>query len=387
MLDTFTLRVAFGLVATCVLVLFYFATYRTTRSAYSGWWCVSLACFVTGALLYLCNGTPVQVVANPLGNTVGVLGAAGVWAAARSLSGATVPLRQLLPVPAVVLVCSALDDPASDVWAGGAAYLLGMAGLVGLSSWELHRLLRERHAEPEPGHAPVSFAVAAMRLASGAIGAFYLCRALVFVAVGPEHALFVAGFGPQPTTLLTLLLLVVVTFSMATLGHAQQTTDLRVRATRDGLTGVLNRTEFLRTAQREIDRGWHSEPMAVLVADLDDFKALNDGHGHAAGDEALRLFGEVCESVLGARGLVGRLGGDEFVLLAPDADADDIAAAIGQRYAGSGVTVSLGIGPVRARDDIEEAVARADAALYQAKAHGRARAVHWDQVDPHRRTA
>ncbi|WP_278259023.1 hypothetical protein [Nocardioides convexus] len=94
MLDTFTLRVAFGLVAACVLVLFYFATYRTTRSAYSGWWCVSLGCFVTGAMLYLCNGTPVQVVANPLGNTIGVLGAAGVWAAARSLSGRSVPWRR-----------------------------------------------------------------------------------------------------------------------------------------------------------------------------------------------------------------------------------------------------------------------------------------------------
>lgn len=387
MLDTFTLRVAFGLVAACVLVLFYFATYRTTRSAYSGWWCVSLGCFVTGAMLYLCNGTPVQVVANPLGNTIGVLGAAGVWAAARSLSGRSVPWRQLLPVPVVVLVFSALEDPAHDVWSGGAAYLLGMAGLVGRSSWELHCVLRERRADPEPGQAPVDFAVTAMRLASGAVGAFYLLRALVFIAVGADHAIFVAGFGPQPTTLLTLLLLVVVTFSMATLGHAQQTSDLRVRATRDGLTGVLNRAEFLRTAQREIDRGWHSEPMSVIVADLDDFKALNDGHGHAAGDEALRHFGEVCESVLGARGLVGRLGGDEFVLLAPAADSDDLAAAIGQRYAGSGTTVSLGIGPVRARDDIEDAIARADAALYQAKAHGRARAVRWEQVDPRRRTA
>lgn len=387
MLDTFTLRVAFGLVAACVLVLFYFATYKTTRSAYSGWWCVSLACFVVGASLYLCNGTPVQVVANPLGNTVGVLGAAGVWAAARSLSGRTVPLPQLLPAPVVVLAFSVLDDPVHDVWSGGAAYLLGMAGMIGRSSWELHCVLRERRADPEPGQGPVDFAVSAMRLASGAVGAFYLLRALVFIAVGPDHVVFVAGFGPQPTTLLTLLLLVVVTFSMATLGHAQQTSDLRVRATRDGLTGVLNRAEFLRTAQREIDRGWHSEPMAVLVADLDDFKALNDGQGHAAGDEALRHFGEVCEAVLGARGLVGRLGGDEFVLLAPDGDSDEVASAIGQRYAGSGATVSLGIGPVRARDDIEDAIARADAALYQAKAHGRARAVRWEQVDPRRRTA
>lgn len=387
MLDTFTLRVAFGLVATCVLVLFYFATYRNTRSAYSGWWCFSLACFVVGASLYLGNGTPVQVVANPLGNTIGVLGAGGVWAAARSLSDRPVRLRQLLPVPTVVLVVSVLDDPAHDVWTGGAAYLLGMAGLVGCSSWELRSLLRERAAEPDVGQAPVDFAVRSMALTSGAIAVFYLLRALVFIAVGAEHPVFVAGFGPQPTTLLTLLLLVVVTFSMATLGHAQQTSDLRVRATRDGLTGLLNREEFLRTAQREIDRGWHGGPMAVLAADLDDFKALNDGHGHAAGDEALRHFAEVCEEVVGPEGLVGRLGGDEFVLLAPAGEADRVAAAVGERYAGAGPTVSLGIAPVRARDDIEVAIARADEALYQAKAHGRARAVRWDEVDPGRRTA
>ncbi|KRC46314.1 MULTISPECIES: GGDEF domain-containing protein [unclassified Nocardioides] len=388
MLDTFTLRVAFGLIAACVLVLFYAATYRPTRSAYSGWWCVSLACFVTGALLYLCNGTPLQVVANPMGNTAGVLGAGGVWAAARSLRGRAVPVAQLVVPPVLVLAVALLDDPAHDVWTGGAAYLLGMAGQVGRSSWELRCVLRER--DEEPGQAPVVFAVRAMAVASGVIAAFYLLRAVVFVVVGAENPVFVVGFGPAATTLMTLLLLVVVTFSMATLGHAQQTTELRVRATRDGLTGLLNRSEFLRAAQREVDRGWSPAPMSVLLADLDDFKTLNDRGGHAAGDAALRRFAEVCETVLGAHGIAGRLGGDEFVMLVPEEDAERVATAVCRGYAGVGTTVSIGIAPAPPHDAITDALEHADAALYRAKADGRDRAVHWRDGEaerPGRRTA
>jgi diguanylate cyclase (GGDEF)-like protein len=373
-LDTFTLRVAFGVVASCVLVLFYVATYRSTRSAYSGWWCVSLACFVGGALLYLLNDTPLQVVANPLGNAVGVTGAGGVWAAAASLRGRSIPGWRLGVAPVVVLGAALVDDPAHDVWSGGAPYLLAMAALIGLSSWELRRHLAE--LEPDPAQGPVVFSVRAMALISGLIGAFYLARAAVFLLAGPESAVFVRGFGPPPTTLLTLVLLVVVTFSMATLGHAQQTTELRVRATRDPLTGLLNRAEFGRAAQREIDRGRAGSQVAVLVADLDRFKDVNDSAGHAAGDRALSAFAEACESVVGARGLAGRLGGDEFVLLTPAEHAEEVASAIGREYAGHGglPTVSFGIAVGDAPgQEVEDLIARADEALYRAKAGGRAR--------------
>ncbi|KRB79604.1 hypothetical protein ASE01_23010 [Nocardioides sp. Root190] len=374
MLDTFTLRVAFGLIASCVLVLFYVATYRSTRSAYSGWWCVSLACFVGGALLYLFNGTPLQVVANPLGNAIGVSGAGGVWAAAASLRGRAMPTWQLAIAPAVVLAAALLDDPANDVWSGGAIYLAAMALLIGLSSWELCCHLAGRI--PDLAQESVDFAIRAMAITSGTIAAFYLARALVFVMAGPGSDLFVRGFGPPPTTLLTLVLLVVVTFSMATLGHAQQTTELRVRATRDPLTGLLNRAEFCRAAQREIDRSRAGAGVAVLVADLDRFKSLNDSAGHAAGDRALSAFAEACEAVVGARGLAGRLGGDEFVLLTPAEDPEEVAAAIGREYGGGEPlpTVSFGIavggGP---GEDVDDLIARADAALYRAKAGGRAR--------------
>lgn len=377
-----TLRVAFGLVAACVLVLFYGATYRSTRSAYSGWWCASLGLFITSASLFVLNGTPLQVVANPLGNATGVLGAGCVWAGARSLRGRRVPRWQLAVVPAVVLPVSLLDDPARDVWSGGAFYLVGMALLIGRSAVELWRLLGERDLVAE-ARAQVHFAVLSMAVASTAIGAFYLVRTGVFVAVGPQHPVFLAGFGSQATTLLTMILLVVVTFGMSALSHEQQTSDLRRRATRDGLTGLLNRAEFLRLAQREVDSGGLGRAAAVLVADLDRFKDLNDGFGHAAGDRALTDFADACEEAVGARGLVGRLGGDEFVLLTMDARAEQIAAGIAEGYRSSGAdapTASFGIASASPGDDVRQVMGRADEALYRAKAAGRAHAVRW--ADP-----
>lgn len=374
-MDTATLRVAFGLVAACVLVLFYGVTYRSTRSAYSGWWCVSLACFLSSALLFALNGSALQVVANPLGNAVGVLGAGCVWAGARSLRGRAVPRRVLAVGPSLVLVVSLLDDPAGDVWSGGVAYLAAMALLIGASAWEMRRLVHTP-ASGEVLRAQLHFAVASLTFASGAVSIFYAARTIAFVGLGPRHPFFQIVLGGQTTTLLTLLLLVVVTFGMSAISHEQQSSDLRVRATRDDLTGVLNRAEFLRVAGQQV-RGRGAVRAAVLVADLDRFKMLNDGFGHAAGDRALASFADVCVTVIGTSGLVGRLGGDEFVLLVPDEGADALAESIGRRYRIAGdrapaPTVSFGIATVTGRD-ITLAIARADEALYRAKAAGRAR--------------
>ena len=123
MLDTPSLRVAFGVVALTMLALFYFVTYRSTRSAYSAWWCAALGLFVPGASLYLFNGTVNQVWANPLANVFVVTGAAAVWAGARSLWAASPPWWQVAVAPAVVGVFSVVDNPADNIWAGGPFYL------------------------------------------------------------------------------------------------------------------------------------------------------------------------------------------------------------------------------------------------------------------------
>lgn len=388
MLDTATLRVAFGVVGFCVVVLFYGVTYRTTRAPYSGWWCVSLVLFLASALLFLFNGTSLQVVANPLGNTLAVLGAGFVWVAARSLRGASAPWWQLAVGPAVVMLASFVDDPAHDVWAGGPFFLSGMAAMLGLSAFEISRLLRS----PTPAggvERQVRFSLWSLTLTSGLVAVFYLLRGVVFVAVGPADAVFRTGFGSQATTLLTMVLLVVVTFSMSELSHEQQTLELRERASRDDLTGLLNRAEFLRQAERVFDgSGPHAATAGVvMVADLDGFKALNDGFGHAAGDQALTRFAASCLRAVGDHGLVGRLGGDEFALLLPDAAlAEEIAARISRDFLDGPdgpdgqptPTVSYGVAAIDRAVGVKDTIVRADVALYQAKAAGRDRVVRYD---------
>lgn len=162
-------------------------------------------------------------------------------------------------------------------------------------------------------------------------------------------------------------------------------------AVTDPLTGLLNRRGFFERAGpllglAERDR----QPAAVLAFDLDHFKRINDGWGHAAGDAVLRGFGRIVATAARGQDLAGRFGGEEFVLLMPStspeaaaAAAERIRAEVAARVAHPGgagrrVTVSVGVAPVRpgsGGNGLEPALAAADAALYAAKQAGRDRVV------------
>src|SRR6478736_3192657 len=129
MLDTSTLLVALAVVTLTLLCLFYFITFRRTRSPFSGWWCSALLLFLTGSSSYLLDGTVHQVWANPLGNILLVGGAGAMWAGGRSLRCGNPPLWALLAGPAVTGILSVLDHPATNNWSGGIA-LLGIMGLM-----------------------------------------------------------------------------------------------------------------------------------------------------------------------------------------------------------------------------------------------------------------
>ena len=118
-LDTSTLRVALAAVDLTLLLLFYFITFRRTRSTYSGSWCLALLLFLAGNAAYLLDGTPHQVWANPLGNVLLVAGASSIWAGARSLRTTAPTFWYLAAGPAITAVASALDQPATNVWSGG----------------------------------------------------------------------------------------------------------------------------------------------------------------------------------------------------------------------------------------------------------------------------
>jgi len=152
------------------------------------------------------------------------------------------------------------------------------------------------------------------------------------------------------------------------------------QADRDSLTPTFNRRAFLRELHRtmsEVER--YKTPAAVLYLDLDGFKALNDSHGHAAGDAVLRHVGRVLSESVRESDIVGRLGGDEFGILLNRASAEEARAkasslstklnnsAILHAGVAHRIRASFGVHAIATVEDPETAIARADEAMYAEK--------------------
>lgn len=372
-LDVSSLKLTLGIVALTLSFLFY-RSYRRTHSPYSGWWCLALGLLMAGNIAYLLTGTPQQLWADPLGNALLVAGAFSVWAGSRSLRLRPTPRWLLLAGPLITAIASALENPASNAWSGGLVYLAMMAVGMGLATREL-ALLRptdyQTHRE--------------LALAAGILSAYYLARACVYVVEGPEGPAFTTYFSSAFTSMITIVMLVTVSFSMTALSNEQLINRLNERASRDGLTGMLNRTTFMEQAAQEVRRLHAAGSLStVILADLDNFKAINDAHGHAVGDAAIRAFAGACLASIRHTDLAGRYGGEEFIVLLPGADHDSarvIAETINRNMAASeaptGVrfpTVSYGIATT-VTGDLAEMIGDADSALYEAKNLGRNRIV------------
>ncbi|MFP5306423.1 MAG: GGDEF domain-containing protein, partial [Gammaproteobacteria bacterium] len=153
-------------------------------------------------------------------------------------------------------------------------------------------------------------------------------------------------------------------------------------ASEDDLTGVLNRRAFLARALEVLGETARSQPTALMVLDLDNFKVLNDSHGHAAGDAVLREFARLVAAQLRPQDLFARVGGEEFWILLPDTDVPGAQALAERLRTGVEnaailfgrtrlrVTVSIGVSRVH-EADISAALAAADRAMYEAKSRGR----------------
>jgi len=161
--------------------------------------------------------------------------------------------------------------------------------------------------------------------------------------------------------------------------------DLRHRSRHDGLTGLLNRRTMEETLLAQVQRSRRTgEPFTVLMLDLDHFKAINDRHGHAAGDRALKHTASALKAELREVDALGRFGGEEFLVLMPGATAD-AARPVAERLRtalltdaprmdGTTLFLSASIGVAQWRGPSEEPsrlLMRADAALYRAKTRGR----------------
>jgi diguanylate cyclase (GGDEF)-like protein len=162
-------------------------------------------------------------------------------------------------------------------------------------------------------------------------------------------------------------------------GLVQRLEDLAIY---DNLTGALNRRPFNERLDIEMARvGRSGGTCAIAMIDLDNFKALNDAQGHAAGDDALALFGELVRNGKRRADLFGRVGGEEFMVILVDTDAASAviyADNLRARLAGARlpVTVSIGIADTdESGASVATLMADADRALYRAKRAGRDRVV------------
>lgn len=163
--------------------------------------------------------------------------------------------------------------------------------------------------------------------------------------------------------------------------------QLRHLASHDALSGMPNRRHFFDQAARELSRcRRYGRALSLVLFDLDEFKALNDAHGHAAGDAVIRAVGQLCGEALREQDFAARIGGEEFTILLPETTLDGaatLAERLRQRLAAHAiavdggslhVTASFGVTEARpVEDSVESFLARADRGLYEAKDGGRNR--------------
>jgi diguanylate cyclase (GGDEF)-like protein len=162
--------------------------------------------------------------------------------------------------------------------------------------------------------------------------------------------------------------------------------EMAYRASHDALTGLANRAVVMEALERWTDdRRGPGDAVGVLYCDLDGLKTINDGYGHAAGDAVLAAVATRMTDAVRGSDLVARLGGDEFVVLMPGIHgveeltmlAEKLRSIVGESvvFEGSAIATSVSVGGtlVDVSDDADAALARADDALYAAKAAGRNR--------------
>jgi len=349
-------------------------------------WAASLWAGALGTTLLGLQGQMPELLSIVGRNAFAVLGSVLLLCGVALHVGRRAPLRPALVLAGGYMLCIVWFSVVTpDLGIRLALYSL----LVLLwKGWEVWLLLR--HA---PADIRRSCRIAAVVFVLDAL--LFLVRALLPVAPGAGGDILRAGLPMNVTYVGSLIVMMGHTFALVLLIVERQMVDLRRLARRDGLTGLLNRTALMddgrgQLAQCQLRR----LPFAVLLLDLDHFKRVNDSHGHQAGDAVLHHMARTLQRNLRGRdSLLGRYGGEEFVLLLPATSLEQ-AQALAERLRAAleACPLDSDIGPIAVTTSIgvaadvdatlERLLARADAALYRAKAAGRNRVVCDLGVEP-----
>jgi diguanylate cyclase (GGDEF)-like protein len=226
-------------------------------------------------------------------------------------------------------------------------------------------------------------------LAAVGTGLLYIALDILFRGRAPHHALpahILSGlyYFNLASTLVILALLATLYFRLVASAEAR----LRLQACTDPLTQLRNRRFAMEAAQHEaavFQRG--GRPLALVIGDVDHFKRINDKHGHETGDVALKAVAQALNGGVREVDHVARWGGEEFLMLLPATEADEAlrvserlreaVQALDLRHNGAvvSVTITLGVSVLNPDETVEQALARADQALYRGKQDGRNRVV------------
>jgi diguanylate cyclase (GGDEF)-like protein len=189
-----------------------------------------------------------------------------------------------------------------------------------------------------------------------------------------------------------LLAILIGLLSLLAIRQLARLRNWKRMASVDALTGVANLRGIQHFANAALRRAHaQNEPLTVLAIDIDEFKRINDVHGHPTGDRVLREVAHACADALRDGDLLGRIGGEEFLAILPGTLVDhavDVAERLRRRVETLEIadlpgsvraTISIGVAEMLPHDrDVSALVERADAALYRAKALGRNRVVSAD---------
>jgi len=294
-----------------------------------------------------------------------------VWNGARLFHGRSVLPAALLAGAIVWFIVVKIPAFSHSQYARVVLSSLVTAVYAFLTAFELRRERRREHSARWLSVA-VPMLHSAVFLAPIALMLLAPAKATIdglFALFASETMIYVVG---------TAFVVVVMAKERVALAH-------KTAAMTDPLTELFNRRGFLQAADRLIaQRGQHSMPVSVLLFDLDHFKSINDRFGHAIGDDTLKLFASTVAGNLRSTDVVGRLGGEEFAAVLPSGaiEAEVVAERLrsvfqtaGFEISGreTGATVSIGIATALPPVEIESLLARADAALYDAKNNGRNR--------------
>jgi diguanylate cyclase (GGDEF)-like protein len=330
----------------------------------------------------------------------GLLRAARMLMAIVTASSALTPISALChlshpPVAALVVGAVAVGVSGSMTyiwltrWPTRAQSLIAtVVGALCVVGWSL--------VQPRP--AIGALACVALAITGSYIAFFHNTRVLLFnmtLALGIT-AVAVYRLGeladwPTAAAAFWIIWLLNLAVPMAVRGMSQAMAEYAMRAEQDALTGLLNRRGFTDALSGQLSAGLPGGaggPMSLLMVDLDNFKRVNDTHGHLAGDQALRHVAELLRRHLPATAAICRAGGEEFLAAFTSASAD--AATVAARLctaiqeSGRAITASVGVATAEYRhargasdsDFIDGLVAAADSAMYTAKRNGGNRVEH-----------